>query len=88
MQTWLSIEQNETVIGIRYLRAKETIEHLLSVLQMTLHDPPILQERVRAPVVPKIDPLSGITDDISSAWIRCWAIPHKFLKIRDIVRGD
>jgi hypothetical protein len=60
----------------------------LSVLQMPLDNPPVLEECVRSLVIPKIDTFSRVANDISGAWIRRGAISNKLLKVCDVIWRD
>jgi hypothetical protein len=46
---------------------------------MSLDNPSILQECIRPFVVPQIDALSGIANNVPSPWICGGAIPDKLL---------
>lgn len=53
---------------------------------MTLDDPSALQEGVSPLVVPQVDTLSRVKDDITGARTSRWTIPHEFLEVSDVVR--
>lgn len=61
---------------------------LLSVLQMSLDDPPILQERVGTLVVLQIYTFTGVSDNVSCTRVRRGTVPDKLLQIGDVVRRD
>jgi hypothetical protein len=63
-------------------------EHEVSVLQVPLDDPPVLQEAVRAFVVSQVDAFSSVTHDVSGARVVIGTIPHQLLEIGDVVRCD
>ena len=59
---------------------------LLSVLQVPLDDPAVLEEGIRSLVVSQIDALASITDNISCSGVRGRAIADQLLQVRDVVR--
>ena len=59
---------------------------ILSIPQMSFHDPTVLEERIRPFVVTQVYAFASITHNVSSTRIGCWAITNKFLQIRDVVR--
>ena len=62
--------------------------HLLSILQMTLHNPTVLKESIRTLIVAQIDTLASIPHDIPCSRHRRGPIPHTLLEIGDIVRRN
>ena len=90
VQTGLSVEQDKT--GERYLlfpqQRRTPRRHSLSVFQVPLDDPPILQKCVCTLVISQVYPLPGVSDDVTCTWVRSGPIPYKFLKISDIVWSD
>ena len=61
-------------------------EYVLAVFQVPLDDPSKLQERIRSLVVPQVDTLSCVTNDITRTGVSRRPIPHKLLEIRNVVR--
>ena len=57
---------------------KKTIIRIssLSVLQMPLDDPPVLQERIGALIVPEVYSLSSVTHNVPRPRIDSRSIPH------------
>ena len=87
VQTRLPIKEHVAVQTVQHLfRLQKSTRDSLSVLQMPLHDPPILQERVGSLVVSKINTFTGILHNIACSWVRGWPIADKFLEVGNIVR--
>ena len=76
VQTRLTVEEHVAEQQISVLSCRDHCEHSLSVLQMPLHDPSKLQERVRTLVVPQIYTFSRITNDVASTRVSCRPIPY------------
>lgn len=90
VQTRLAIKQYEAVsscVSIGTICNRVERWHSLSVLEMSLHYPSVLQKCIRALIVPQIDTLASIPYDISRTGIHSGSIPHKFLQIRNVIRS-
>ena len=61
-------------------------ENILSIPQMPFNNPTVLEERIRPFVVTQVYAFTGITHDVSSTRVGCWAITDKLLQIRNVVR--
>ena len=89
VQTRLPVEEHVAVqTSQSSFRLLSSTPDSLSVLQMPLHDPPILQERVCSLVVAKVNTLAGVLHHIASARICCRSIADELLEVCDVVRGD
>ena len=60
----------------------------LSIFQMSLYNPSILQERIRALIVTQIDAFTGVPHDRPRAGIGGRTISHQLLKILYVVRRN
>lgn len=71
VQTGLSIEKNETNGSPRQpiITADHKLDDSLSILEMSLHDPPILEESIRSLVVPQVYTFTRVPNNISCSWI-------------------
>jgi len=81
---------NKTKLAIALVQASELKEQcgLLSILKMTLNDPPILQKSIGAFVIPKIDAFARVAYNISCPGIGCWSVSNEFLEVGDVVWRD
>lgn len=60
----------------------------LSVLEMSLDDPPVLKSTGVVLVVPQIDPLSGVSKDVTSSGVVLRSLVDELLEVGDVVRSD
>ena len=60
----------------------------VAVLEVALDDPPVLEERVGALVVPQVDPVARVADDVPRAGVLVRSVPDQFLEVLDVVRRD
>jgi hypothetical protein len=63
-------------------------ENDVTVLQMTLNNPPVLKERIRPLVVPQVDPVSRIPHNISRSRVLVRSVPDELLQVLDVVGRD
>jgi hypothetical protein len=63
-------------------------EYVVTVFQVALNNPAILQEGVCSLVVLEVDSLAGVSNDIASSGIILRACSHQFCKVLNIVAGD
>ena len=85
MQRRLLIEQDKALVGVSNDIRLTNTDDLLSISQVALDYPPILQKSVYPFVVLKIDPFTCISYYISGSWVRCGSISHKLC---DVERGN
>ena len=89
MKRWLTVEQNKAKQMFRLLgNIKKIKGHSLSILQVPLYNPTVLQERICSLVVPQVNTLSSVTDYISGTRIRRRAIPDQLLQVCNVVRRN
>ena len=70
-------------------KVEEKREHdSLSVLEVSLDDPPVLKSTGVVLVVPQIDPLSCISKNVTSSWVVLRSLVDELLEVRDVVRSD
>lgn len=71
MQRWLTIEKHITTRSSERVDAsfKLKMGYLLSIFEMSFHNPTILEERISTLVVSKVDTFASITNNISRAGI-------------------
>jgi len=84
--------QDEGEEGKGQLRMEEKVEERerdsLSVLEMSLDDPSVLKSTGVVLVVSQIDPLSRVSENVTSSWVVLRSLVDELLEVGDVVRSD
>ncbi len=62
--------------------------HLLSVIEVTLYNPTILQESIGPLVETQINVFATVANDVLRAGVFTWAVSSELLKVRNIIRRN